>query len=274
MTQQRRDFLRHIAAAGLAGSAVSAQAGEPTKPDATLTHDMSAFPPKWVGKEQIAMLLYPQFTALDLVGPHYMLSSLWGAKVHLVAATREPVRSDAGITFVPSMTLDEAPADLDILFVPGGSEGTLKVMQDAKQILWIAERARKAKLVASVCTGSMILGQAGLLRGKRSTTHWATHALLKDFGAIPVDERVVWDGKLVTGAGVSAGLDLGLAIVARLRDKPYAQSVQLLAEYAPQPPFNAGTPKTAPKEVHQLMGSMFDSLLTGMRASAKSALGT
>ena len=165
------------------------------------------------------------------------------------------------------------PADLDILFVPGGSQGTLKVMQDPKQIAWIADRARRAKLVASVCTGSMILGQAGLLRGKRATTHWATHALLKDFGAVPVDERVVWDGGLVTGAGVSAGLDLGLSVVARLRDKPYAQGVQLLAEYAPQPPFNAGTPKSAPTEVHQMMGSMFDALRADMRVSAKTALG-
>lgn len=273
MTQHRRDFLRHIAAAGLAGTAATARAAEPAKQDATLTHDMSAFPPEWLGKEQIAMLLYPEFTALDLVGPQYMLASLWGAKVHLVAATKDPVRSDTGLTFVPSMTLDEAPTDLDILFVPGGGDGTLRAMQDTRLIAWVADRARRAKLVASVCTGSMILGQAGLLRGKRATTHWATHALLKDFGAIPVDERVVWDGKLVTGAGVSAGLDLGLGIVARLRDKPYAQGVQLLAEYAPLPPLNAGTPKTAPPEVHHMMASMFDPLLAGMRTSAKSALG-
>jgi putative intracellular protease/amidase len=273
MTQHRRDFLRHIAAAGLAGTAATTRAAEPAKQDATMTHDMSAFPPEWLGKEQIAMLLYPEFTALDLVGPQYMLASLWGAKVHLVAATKDPVRSDTGLTFVPSMTLDEAPADLDILFVPGGGDGTLRAMQDTRLIAWVADRARRAKLVASVCTGSMILGQAGLLRGKRAT-HWATHALLKDFGAIPVDERVVWDGKLVTGAGVSAGLDLGLGIVARLRDKPYAQGVQLLAEYAPLPPLNAGTPKTAPPEVHHMMASMFDPLLAGMRASAKSALGS
>lgn len=277
MTQQRRDFLRHLAAAGLAGSAtVTTRAAEPaaaTKADATLTHDMSAFPPEWMGKERIAMLLYPEFTALDLVGPQYMFASLWGAKVQLVAASREPVRSDTGLVFVPDATLEEAPADLDILFVPGGGQGTLKAMQDARLVAWVADRARRARLVASVCTGSMILGQAGLLRGKRATSHWVTHPLLKDFGAVPVDERVVWDGKLVTGAGVSAGLDLGLAVVARLRDKPYAQGVQLLAEYAPQPPFNAGTPKTAPPEVHQLMGSMFDALLAGMRASAKSALG-
>lgn len=276
MTHQRRDFLRHLAAAGLAGSAATAartaDTAAPAKADATLAHDMSAFPPEWMGKEQIAMLLYPGFTALDLVGPHYMFTSLWGATVHLVAPSKEPVRSDAGLVFVPSMTLDETPADLDILFVPGGGEGTLKAMQDPKLIAWVADRARRAKLVASVCTGSMILGQAGLLRGKRATTHWATHALLKDFGATPVDERVVWDGQLVTGAGVSAGLDLGLSVVSRLRDKPYAQGVQLLAEYAPQPPFNAGTPKTAPAEVHQMMGSMFDPLVADMRASARSAL--
>ena len=219
------------------------------------------------------MLLYPGFTALDLVGPHHMFASLLGAQVHLVAATKDTVHSDFGMGFAPTMTLDEAPDKLDILFVPGGGDGTLKAMQDTRLIGWIADRARRTSWVASVCTGSMILGQAGVLRGKRATTHWATHALLKDFGAIPVDQRVVWDGKLVTGAGVSAGLDLGLAVVGRLRDRTYAQCVQLLAEYAPQPPFNAGTPKTAPREVRQMMGSMFDPLLAGMRQTAKSALG-
>lgn len=264
----RRDFLRQLAAAGLTGAAAASQAAEP------VTHDMSGLPPSWTGKEQIAMLLYPEFTALDLVGPHHMLASLLGATVHLVAATREPVHSDAGIGFMPSMTFDETPAELDILFVPGGGDGTLRAMQDARLIDWVAKRGRRAKLMASVCTGSMILGQAGLLRGKRATTHWATHGLLKDFGAIPVNERVVWDGKLVTGAGVSAGLDLGLAVVGKLRDKAYAQGVQLMAEYAPQPPFNAGTPRTAPREVRQMMDPMFDTLRAGMRASAKSALGS
>ncbi len=273
MTAPRRDFLRQIAAAGLAASAPALQAAEAPAESAPSPHDMSAFPPEWMGKEQIAMLLYPGFTALDLIGPQYMLASLWGASVHLVAATREPVRSDTGILFVPNLTLAETPADLDILFVPGGGQGTLDAMQDARLVAWVADRARRAKLVASVCTGAMILGQAGLLRGKRATTHWATHGLLKDFGALPVDERVVWDGRLVTGAGVSAGLDLGLAVVARLRDKPYAQGVQLLAEYAPQPPLDAGTPKTAPAEVHRMMAAMFDPLLEGMLATAKSALG-
>lgn len=273
MTHPRRDFLRSLAAAGLAGSAAAVSAAEPAPAQPEVMHDMSTMPPQWQGKEQIAMLLYPEFTALDLVGPYHMFTSLWGATVHLVAATKEPVRGQNGITFVPDLTLDDTPANLDILFVPGGDAGTLRVMQDPRQIAWIADRASRAKLVASVCTGSMILGQAGLLRGKRATSHWGTHALLKDFGAIPVNRRVVWDGKLVTGAGVSAGLDLGLAVVAKLRDRTYAQGVQLMAEYAPQPPFNAGTPKTAPAEVHQMMGSMFDPLVAGMRASAKTALG-
>ena len=284
MTHARRDFLRRAAAAGLAGSATAAVAAEnasPTKPaappKAEVGHDMNQLPPHWTGKEQIAMLLYPGFTALDLVGPHHMLSSLMGAKVHLVAATREPVRSDAGLQFVPDKTLAElaaeVPGELDVLFVPGGGDGTLQAMKDTALIAWLAQQARRAKLLVSVCTGSMILGQAGLLRGKRATSHWATHALLKDFGAIPVDQRVVWDGRVVTGAGVSAGLDLGLAIVARLRDKAYAQSVQLLAEYAPQPPLNAGTPKTAPATVRRMMGDMFDPLRAGMRESARSALG-
>ena len=274
MTTPRRDFLRHLAAAGLAGSAATMHAAEPPTGGVRPDHDMSAFPPSWTGKEQIAMLLYPGFTALDLVGPQYMLSSLMGAKVHLVARTLKPVRSDSGITVTPAMTLAQVPKDLDILFVPGGSQGTLNAMNDPVLIRWIADRGRRAKLVASVCTGSMLLGQAGLLRGKRATSHWATLALLPEFGATAVDERVVWDNTLVTGAGVSAGLDLGLSIVAKLRDDTYAQSVQLLAEYAPKPPFNAGTPKTAPPEVSQMMGAMFDPLLAGMRAAAKSALGT
>lgn len=266
----RRDFLRLLSAAG-AGLVASAQAAEPAsavKP----AHDMSAFPPEWTGKEQIAMLLYPEFTALDLVGPQYMLTSLMGAQVNLVASTTAPVKSDSGIVITPNMILADVPKDLDILFVPGGSTGTLAAMNDQSLVRWLAERGSRAKLVASVCTGSMLLGQAGLLRGKRATSHWATRQLLPEFGAIAVDERVVWDGHVVTGAGVSAGLDLGLSIVARLRDPTYAQGVQLLAEYAPKPPFNAGTPATAPKEVTSMMGSMFDGLIAQMRISAKNAL--
>lgn len=276
MTEDRRDFLRNLAARGLAtaaaaGSGASKAADNPKVAD-TAVHDMTAFPPEWTKKEQIALLIYPEFTALDLVGPQYMLANLMGAKVHLVARTLAPVRSDTGITVVPTMTMDQCPADLDLLFLPGGSMGTLAAMNDTAFIQWIADRGARAKLVASVCTGSMLLGQAGLLRGKRATSHWSTHAVLKDLGAIPVDERVVWDGKIVTGAGVSAGLDLGLSIVAHLRDRLYAESVQLLAEYAPKPPFNAGTPATAPKVATQMMSAMFSDLVAQMRATAQRAL--
>jgi len=275
MTQQRRDFLRALGAAGLTGGAVRAVAaeaspatGEPPSPK----HDMSAFPASWRGQEQIVMLLYPGFTALDLVGPQYMLANLMGAKVHLVARSLAPVRSDTGLSIVPTMTLARAPRSPDILFVPGGGEGTLNAMKDKALMLWIADRGRRAAMVASVCTGSILLGQAGLLHGRRATSHWATHALLSEFGATPVDERVVWDGPIVTGAGVSAGLDLGLSIVARLRDDTYAKSLQLLAEYAPMPPFDAGTPGRAPRNVSLMMSSMFDGLRGQMLVASRGAL--
>jgi cyclohexyl-isocyanide hydratase len=271
MTHDRRDFLRTMGAASLAVSAVvEARATKPktTKP----AHDMSGVPASWHGKEQIAMLLYPGFTALDLVGPQYMLGNLMGAKVHLVARTLAPVMSDTGLAIAPTVTLARTPKVLDILFVPGGSAGTVNAMKDKALVQWIADRGSRAKLIASVCTGSLVLGQAGLLRGKRATSHWVTLPLLGEFGAEPIDTRVVWDGNVVTGAGVSAGLDLGLSIVARLRDETYAQSVQLLAEYAPQPPFNAGTPATAPEPVHKMMSSMFDNMIEQMRIVSRDAL--
>lgn len=268
MQSTRRTLLLGATASGLCRSGRATTSPGRPSPE---SHDMSAFPASWTGRERIAMLLYPEFTALDLTGPQYMFANLMGAKVHLVAATRDAVRSDTGVTIVPDMRMEDCPSDLDILFVPGGSVGTLKAMQDSRLVNWIAEQARTTSLVASVCTGSMLLGQAGLLRGRRATSHWATHEILSAFGAIPVHERVVWDGKFVTGAGVSAGLDLGLAIVARLRDPTYAQSVQLLAEYAPAPPFDAGTPERAPGPVRQMMNSMFDGLRDQMKDLARHA---
>lgn len=280
--RQRRRFLQALGAAGaLAGGSTgaAAAAAEPgSSSDASgaaqkPVHDMSAFPASWFGSEQIAMVLYPGFTAQDLVGPQYMLANLLGAQVHLVASSLAPVMSDTGLAVVPTHTFETCPERLDIFFVPGGSQGTLAAMRDERTVRFVAGRGAQARWVASVCTGSMLLGQAGLLRGRRATSHWVTRDLLKDFGATPVDERVVWDGPLVTGAGVSAGLDLGLSIVARLRDAEYAQSVQLLAEYAPRPPFDAGTPERATPKVRGLVAGMFDGLRDEMRAQSRSALG-
>lgn len=283
--QDRRDFLGCVPRLGAAmlaaqwAATASAQSATPAPPSSAASagpanppQGAGAMPPSWQGKEQIAMLIYPDFTALDMVGPQYMLAGLMGAKVHIVAASREPLKSDTGLVFVPSMTLAECPRDLDILFVPGGARGTIAAMRDPQLIEWVAEQGRRAKLVSSVCTGSMILAQAGLLRGKRATSHWVTRELLRHFGAIPVDERVVWDGNTVTGAGVSAGIDLGIEVVAHLRDATYAQAMQLAAEYAPRPPFNAGTPGTAPPHVHALISSRFDWLRAQMTESAKQAL--
>lgn len=261
----RRHFLQ-AAAAALAASPWLARA---TEPDPAATHDMSGMPAHWTGQEQIAMLLYPGFTALDFVGPQYMLASLMGAKVHHVAASLAPVTSDTGLTFVPTLTLADCPKELDLLFVPGGGQGTLNAMRDDTLVAFVADRGRRAKWVTSVCTGSLVLGAAGLLKGYRATSHWVARELLAEAGATPVDARVVRDRNRLTGAGVSAGLDLGLTLVELLRDKLYAQSVQLLAEYAPEPPLNAGTPRTAPKEAVEMMAGMFTGFMAGSRAELK-----
>jgi cyclohexyl-isocyanide hydratase len=228
-------------------------AGATTMP----SHDMSSMPAHWTGKEQIAFLIYPEFTALDMVGPHYMLTSLMGATTHLVAKSREIVKSDAGLMFQPSATFDDCPADLDIICVPGGTAGTLAAMQDDATVRFLKDRGSRAKFVTSVCTGSLVLGAAGLLTGYRATSHWVARSLLPIFGAIPAEGRVVRDRNRITGGGVTAGIDFGLALVGQLRDREYAEGVQLLAEYAPEPPYDAGTPQRAPANVKAMMEGMF-----------------
>ena len=234
------------------GTGPSAEAGHKE-----VDHDMSSMPAHWMGSEQIAFLVYPQFTALDMVGPHHMLTSLMGAKVHLVARTRDPVQSDTGLAVMPSMTFDDCPADLDIICVPGGSHGTLAAMKDDATMLFLKDRGSRAKYVTSVCTGSLLLGAAGLLAGYRATSHWATKGLLPIFGGTPADGRVVVDRNRITGGGVTAGIDFGLTLVGHLRDRQYAEGVQLMAEYDPKPPYSAGTPERAPAEVRALIEGMF-----------------
>jgi putative intracellular protease/amidase len=266
---QRREFHAALAAALTAAIATApAQTARAARPPAAEPdHDMSSMPAHWMGNEQIAMLVYPEFTALDLVGPQYMFASLMGATVHLVGASREPVRSDTGLVFVPSVTFEECPRELDILFVPGGSRGTLAAIRDEATRTFLADRGARAKRVTSVCTGSLLLGAAGLLQGYRATSHWVTRDLLPLVGARPVNARVVKDRNRITGAGVTAGLDFGLAIVEQLRDREYAQSVQLLAEYAPAPHLNAGRPETAPARVRHMMRGMFTDFLDKTRAA-------
>jgi len=195
---------------------------------------------------QIAMLVYPEFTALDLIGPHTFLAALMNADVHLVWKTKDPVALDRGGTaLLPTMTLAECPKNLDVLFVPGGLSGTAAMMRDDVVLDFVADRGSRAKYVTSVCTGSLVLGSAGLLKGYRATSHWATRDILPVLGATPVNERIVEDRNRITGAGVTSGMDFGLVLAAKLSDRTYAEMLQLINEYDPQPPFHAGSPAQA-----------------------------
>jgi len=259
MNSDRRAFLRSLALTLPAMTLFAQEHGKgksKAEPVPSMDHDMSAFPPSWFGKEVIAMLIYPGFTALDMVGPHHFLSSLMGAKVILVAKTKVLVASDAGMKFMPDADFDDCPAGLDLLVVPGGAAGTLAAMQDQTTKEFVRRQAASAKRLASVCTGSLILGAAGLLKGKKATSHWLVKDLLPKFGALPAEGRVVEDGRLITAAGVTAGMDFGLHVALKLRDREYADSLALLAEYAPEPPTSAGDPAKAPPKVRQMMEGM------------------
>jgi cyclohexyl-isocyanide hydratase len=190
----------------------------------------------------IGMLLYPGFTMLDLVGPLTVFSM--HAKLHLLWKTLEPVASDSGVGLVPTTLLSDCPEKLDVLFVPGGF-GTEAAMADAELIAFLQTAAQRADYITSVCSGSLLLGAAGLIDGYRATTHWALHDALSQFGAQPVKARVVTDRNRISGGGVTAGIDFGLTVLAQLRGADVAQMVQLMMEYDPQPPFDAGSPEKA-----------------------------
>jgi cyclohexyl-isocyanide hydratase len=192
---------------------------------------------------QIGMLLFPQLTQLDLTGPHEVFARLPGAKVHLVAKKDLPVTSETGLSILPTTTFAELPAP-DVLFIPGGY-GQIAATDDPETLAWVRAAGERAKWVTSACTGSLLLGAAGLLRGYRATTHWAFHDLLSLIGATPVAERVVIDRNRITGGGVTAGIDAALAIVGAVAGRDAAEQIQLQIEYDPAPPFGAGHPRVA-----------------------------
>ena len=195
----------------------------------------------------IGILVFPSVQQLDLTGPYEVFASIPDAKVHLIWKDRSAITSATGLVLAPTMTFAECPA-LDVLCVPGGG-GINALLQDAEVLGFLRAQAARARYVSSVCTGSLVLGAAGLLKGRRATTHWASHDFLAKFGAIPTHGRVVRDGNLFTAGGVTAGIDFGLTVVAELLGEAQAQAVQLAHEYAPEPPFRAGTPETAPPAV-------------------------
>jgi cyclohexyl-isocyanide hydratase len=196
---------------------------------------------------RIAFLLFPNVTQLDLTGPAQILSRLGESQVDLVWKTRDPVPTDAGFSILPTAIFAEVPY-ADILCVPGGF-GLNDVIADDEAMAWVGAVGAGATWVTSVCTGSLILGAAGLLDGYRAGCHWAQRDMLPLFGAIPVDARTVVDRNRVTGGGVTAGIDFALTLIALIRGEAHARMVQLALEYDPQPPFDSGSPAQAGPEI-------------------------
>jgi len=196
---------------------------------------------------QIGLLVFPKVTQLDLTGPLQVFSSVPGAKVHLIWKRIEPVTSDTVLTLTPTITCADCP-QLDVICVPGGV-GTDDIVNDEEMLDFLRQQAEGAKYVTSVCTGSLVLGAAGLLKGYRATTHWTAMDFLAPYGATPARTRVCVDRNRVTGGGVTAGIDFALTLVSIMIDRETAEMIQLRLEYNPAPPFNSGSPDTAPPEI-------------------------
>ena len=196
---------------------------------------------------RFGLLLFPRLTQLDMTGPFEVFSRVPGGRVHLVWKTTDPVRSDTGLAMLPDTAFADCP-QLDVVCVPGGP-GVAALMEDEAVLAFLRAQAPGTRYVTSVCTGALVLAAAGLLKGQRATTHWASHDFLGPLGAVPEQGRVVRDGKFVTGGGVTAGIDFALTLVAEMLSPEAAQAIQLQIEYAPAPPFAAGSPATAPAEV-------------------------
>ena len=196
----------------------------------------------------IAILIFDQLTALDAIGPYEVLQRLPGARVRFVAAARGPVRTEQGMLgLIADFALDEVTS-ADILLVPGGI-GTRPLVEDEPTLEWIRAVDAGSDWTTSVCTGSLLLGAAGLLAGKEATTHWRVLDLLRNFGATPVSRRVVEQGKVITAAGVSSGIDMALTLAAHIAGDDVAQAIQLFIEYDPEPPFDSGSTSKASPEV-------------------------
>jgi len=196
---------------------------------------------------QIGAILFPQIDQADFTGPFEVLSRVPDTTFHIIGRDLSPVRDVHGLVLTPQTTFADAPP-LEVLLVPGGA-GVNAAMEDHEMLSFVRHQAAGAKIIFSVCTGAFILGAAGLLKGRRATTHWASHHLLPMLGAVPVNERVVVDGNLVTAAGVTAGIDGALRVAMMLRGEAVARTIQLYLQYAPEPPFSSGTPESAAPEL-------------------------
>lgn len=220
---------------------------------------------------QIGLLLFPDVTQLDLTGPWEVFARTPDVECHLIWKDRQAVRSDRGLSILPTTSFADCPP-LDVICVPGGP-GQIALMSDDVTLNFLRQQAEQAKWVTSVCTGSLVLGAAGLLKGYRATSHWSSIDQLALLGAEPVSERVVRDRNRISGAGVTSGIDFALTLVAEIAGDAVAKSVQLQMEYDPEPPFTSGSPHTAPpQEVEQARAKMAEFLATRRAATKRAAL--
>lgn len=218
----------------------------------------------------IGLLLFPGLTQLDLTGPYEVFARTPGMTVHLIWKTLEPVLNDRNLAIVPTTTFTECP-QLDVICVPGGP-GQLALMEDNETLAFLRCQASQAKWITSVCTGSLVLGAAGLLKGYNATSHWASRDQLSLFGAKPVDARVVIDRNRVTGGGITAGIDFAFTLIAHLTNEAQAKSVQLGMEYDPAPPYSSGSPHNAdPLLVQQTLAHMEEFLQRRLAISKRAA---
>ena len=282
LRMDRRNILKAISIASM-GLATSAGIAAESKSEMQSNFDrleqdhlkaMNSYSDFMAGKRlKFGMVVYPGMFLMDLIGPLTVFESLMNREIHLIWKNLNPVNDQRNdytsfIPIQPTTTFKDCPKDLDVLFIPGGVPATMEMMQDQELLQFLDEQSKTAKYITSVCTGSLILGAAGLLKGYKATSHWMTLDALPELGAIPTKGRVVVDRNRITGGGVTAGMDFGLLLIGILRNREYAQAVQLYLEYDPDPPFNSGSPNKAPKRVK---GFVFDMMKSAREFSIETA---
>jgi cyclohexyl-isocyanide hydratase len=213
----------------------------------------------------VGFVIFPELTQLDFTGPQQVLARLPESAMHIVAKSAAPVPSDSGLSLVPTHTFESCP-QLDLICIPGGNAGVVRAIGDEDTVEFVRRQSRTAKYVTSVCTGAFILGVAGLLKGRRATTHWAFAELLPLVGATHEKRRVVRDGNVITAGGVTAGIDFGLKVVADIAGDEVAQSIQLGLEYDPDPPFASGHPDRASAPVRSMVSPRYEKARANFRA--------
>ena len=218
---------------------------------------------------KIGFVIFPDLTQLDFTGPQQVLGRLPNSAMHIIAKSDAPVPSDSGLGLVPTHTFENCP-QLDLICVPGGNSGVVRAMGDRDTIEFVRQQSSRAKYVTSVCTGAFILGVAGVLKGRRATTHWAFTELLPLVGATHEKSRVVKDGNVITAGGVTSGIDFGFRVAAEIAGEPVAQAIQLSLEYDPDPPFVCGHPDRATAEVQASVSPRYQQARANFRSQLAS----